>query len=324
MGTAGFSQSLPYGVGSQAVHFQRTNLVVRWKAPKHPWPNTIWTYNVVPTFSPTVISNLMALGSFSEKDKRDYGTNGVIFGQPNTTPHLDISFIEGELDYNGGSPRYSATNLAKNVPGTNQLFQLTTNFLPKLGLSLSELAKGVDGHPKVSSRGEDTDYSSFYVNGVEITNREYRLAHFVRALDGMEVKHDGGSGDICFGENARPIKIWLHWRSVERDKLYAAATPEKIIRWIRAGKAVQLPVGKWWNGSFIETPIDWQTVKSLTLTKATAYYTGEFFFGEREHRPILPSWMLPYAELSGTVDTGSGKIKVELWCPVIDETKPLR
>jgi len=60
---------------------QRTNLLVHWNAPKHPWPKTLWVYHMVPTkFSPTVISNLMALGSFTEKDRTDSNTNGMILG----------------------------------------------------------------------------------------------------------------------------------------------------------------------------------------------------------------------------------------------------
>ena len=65
---------------ASGIHFQRTNLVVRWKAPSHPWPKALWVYTVSPTrFSPTVISNLMAIGSFTEKDKKDYGTSGMVF-----------------------------------------------------------------------------------------------------------------------------------------------------------------------------------------------------------------------------------------------------
>ena len=94
----------------------------------------------------------MALGQFRDKDTWHRDSDGIIFWRGYDTPSLKISSLDGKIEYDGGQRRYSATNLAKEVPGTNQLFQLTTNFLPKIGISLSEIAKREDGQPKIGWR----------------------------------------------------------------------------------------------------------------------------------------------------------------------------
>src|SRR5271155_3033320 len=286
--TAGFSQSLPFSA-EPGISIQSTNLIVHWEAQKHPWPKTLWVYQMIPTeFSPTVISNLVTLGSFTEKDKMYSSTNGVTFS--NSGRSLWVSFTEGQIEY-WTTHNYSATDLAKDVPTTNQLFQLTTNFLPKLGISLSEIARGENGQPRITFAEPFKEYS---LNRTFITNIEWRGVGFRRVMDGVEFLYAGGHCAIDFGEHGEVVKIELSWPSLGHDKLYSAATPKKIIQWIREGRADQnLLLDKDAN----KIPIDWSTVKSVTIKRAKAYYYGETFLGEREHQPIFPSWVHPYADL---------------------------
>jgi hypothetical protein len=308
--TAAFSQSLPFR--SVGTPIQRANLLVHWNAPKHPWPKTLWVYHMVPTkFSPTVISNLMALGSFTEKDRTYSNTNGLIFGNGQ---NLSISFSIGEIEYSRGENNWT-TNLAKDVPGTNQLFQLTADFLPKLGISLSDLTKTENGKPNIVFYN---DVGSIYLqDNIWITNICAREVSFVRAVDGVEFRA-GGNCLIDFGEHGQVTKISLSWRGLEHDKLYPTATPEIIMKWIREGNAVQKRMLNRFGG---ETTIDWPAAKNVTIKKAIAYYWGEVFLGAREHQPIFPSWVRPFATLWATVDTGHGNVDVEIDCPVIDEAK---
>jgi hypothetical protein len=318
---AGFSQNLPFDT-SEAIHIQRTNLTVRWKASKHPWPGTLWTYKVVPTrFSPSVISNLLALEPFAGQQKRDYGDNGFLIGNLNgSPPNLRVSFVAGEIEYNGSERHYSATNLSWDVPGTNRLFQLTTNFLPKLGISLSDVARRENGQPKIGWYASDhTEYLT--ANGT-VTNVEYRTVWVSRALDGVEYPGPDTDCRISFGEHAKVVKIWMHWHSVEREKQYAAATPENVAQWIREGRAIQRPIVTTSGGPI--TTVDWSTVKSLTITKATANYFGNSMDLQMARKPLSSSRVRPDAWLSGIVDTGKEKINIEIICPVIDESKPLK
>lgn len=309
---AGFSQSLPPGVGSKAIHFHRPDLVVHWKASRHPWPKTLWTYHVAPKrFSSTVISNLMALGPFTEQNETENGTNGMSFSDSGR--YLGISFLLGDIDFRIPS-HYDPFNLTKDVPKTNQLFQLTTNLLSKVGILGSELTKEKNGRPKIWFDPEDIG-TLYFVNHMTITNVDSREVRFRRRLDGVDYAlwADGGSGRIEFGERGRVDRIAISWRGVEHDKLYSAATPKQIMQWIREGRAVQRIMVFPHRGGI---DIDWLTVKSLTIQEATAYYDdGSQEGGGNKIRP--------FAELLGFVDTGKTNLPVSFFCPVIDETKPL-
>jgi hypothetical protein len=309
---AGFSQELL--LDKWGAPIQRTNIVVRWKAPKPSWPKNLWTYRVVPTqFSPTVVSNMIALGNFINQDRSFFSTNGMYYSKEGRS--LRISFIEGQIEYDGAYKSWQTNHV--NLPETNQLFQLTTNFLPTIGINLSEIAKNENGKFDIE---RVNDLGSMYMEGdVWTTNITGYEVWFRRALDGVRYRGDGGEGQITFGEHGQVEHIRLSWRSVEYDKLYPAATPRNIIEWIHEGKAI-FPHNYDAQGNLIN--IDWAGAKSITIKKATAYYWSDLFFQrEVDHQPILPCWVLPYVILSTTVDADHNNVDVEIDCPIIDETK---
>ncbi|HVU06956.1 MAG TPA: hypothetical protein VHG89_00265 [Verrucomicrobiae bacterium] len=294
-----------------------TNLVVRWEASENPWPKALWVYAMIPTkFSSEVISNLLQATGYTANDKRDYGTNGMIFVNSQKSGNLRISFTEGEIEY-WTTLNYGPTNLARDVPATNQLFSLTTNFLSKTGIRLSELSKDRNGQPKIYF---PEAYTEYFISNTVITNIQYRIVRFNRALDSVEFRGAGGNGEFDFSEHGRVTKIWLHWPSLKRDKLYPTIAPERIIQWIRDGKVTIGPIVDDYGN---EMTIDWSKVKALTVKEASANYAGEVFLGAREHQPIFPSYVRPMATLWGTVETGTNIFKVGITCPVIDEIKPL-
>ena len=117
----------------------------------------------------------------------------------------------------------------------------------------------------------------------------------------------GGDGHVEFGEFGKPSKIYLSWRNLERYKACPTVPPETLIKWIRQGKAVQNRV------RLDAEPIDWSTVKSMTISVAKpCYYAGS---------PSEPSdWLMPFVALWATVDRGRGTIDVEVDCPIVDES----
>lgn len=256
----------------------------------------------------------MAVGSFTEKDRKtDDDTNEIVFSPVGGGGVLLMRFAEGQIYY--FAPRcFGPADASPNLPGTNQVFQLTTNFLPKLGVLLSEIPQAKPGRCEISC----TEVASeFFTNSIQT-----RTAWFYRAIDGTECDSDLGAGRIEFAGHGRIIGIMLQWPGLKREKSYTTATPDQIIQWIREGKAI-LP--RWFYDSHgDEIPIDWPAVKEVTIKKARAYYWGEFFLGEREHRPIFPSPVIPYAVLQATVDTGATNIDIRINCPIIDETRPLK
>ncbi len=308
--SAAFSQRLPFK-NEGGIEFHRTNLVVRWIAPENPWPKTIWVYQVIPTkFSPEVISNLMAIGSFTEKDKTNW--NGIGFS--NSGRHLQLNFTGGEIFYDSRHV-YSRTNVPKGVPETNQLFGLTTNLISKVGIDLSEVKKDENGKPIVWFDPSDHGTTYHSPQGV-VTIVNYRRTRFSRVIDGIELGFD--DGEVEFGEHGKITMIQISWRSLAREKSYPAATPSDIIKWMREGRAFQK---RFAGPRAEEKDFDWATVKSVTVKKAKAIYAGDSFFrGKREDYkgdPNSPSWVKPYANLWVTVDTGTTNIDVQIVCPIM-------
>jgi hypothetical protein len=303
--TTGFSQSLSFKFGTP---FQRTDLDVRWNALSNAFPTSAWIYRLLPNqFSPSAISCLMALGPFTQKDMLRSNANEILFVKPGNAKNLSLSFHIGAIGYQT-LHAYGPTNLAKAVPQMAELPQLTTNFLKEIGISISDIEKKPDGSPNFHFSEPLTEY---FVSNRFITNIAFRTVSFRRSVDGASWTgaNTGGDCDVEFGEYGKPSMIWLSWRNLQRYKVYSTATPSLITNWIRHGKAVQNMI------SMDAEPINWRTIKSLTVTEAKlSYYAGG---------PFEPSdWLMPFVALWTTVDTGIGKINVEIDCPIIDETKP--
>jgi len=305
--TTGFSQSL--SLKNLGDVFQCTNLDVRWEAPTNALPRTVWIYRLLPRkLSSEAISNLTVLCGFTESDRKISNADEVVYKNADQFPskQLEISSSHGSIFY-VTVIHYGPTNLAKDVPKMSQLPELTTNFLSMLGIDLSEIEKSTNGVPNFHFWEPLTKY---YVNHSSITNITFRAVGFRRSVNGGGFlgAGTGGDGQVEFGEQGKPVKIDLSWRSLERYKSYPAATTETLIKRIREGGAVQCPIPDNFG------VIDWQTVKSLTVWKAQlCYYAGDRF---------NPSdWAMPLVSLWTTVDTGHGNVDMEIDCPIIDETK---
>jgi hypothetical protein len=302
--STGLPQQLSFSFGTP---FQRTDLDVRWNVTSNQLPPKVWAYHLLPhPFPASLVSNLIRLGGFTARDLVRSNADEVTFQSPNLAC-LGVSSRLGAIEYRPKQPHYDAIHLAERVPKLNELPALTTNLLTELGISITDIEKRPDGSPEFHFGEPLTVYA---VNRTFVTNIAYRSVGCRRAVDGAPVIGSGAGGDchIEFGENGKPSKIMLSWRNLERHKAYPTAPPQTLIKWIRQGKAVQGMV------RMDAEPIDWKTVKSVTITASKlCYYAGG---------PFNPSdWLMPFAALWATVDTGKGNVDLEIDCPIIDETK---
>jgi len=260
-------------------------------------PPQIWGYRILTEKpSPKIIANLVQVGLFTDKEKMKEDANELSFKSSDSSRSLEIN-SHGTILFQA-EHHYGPTNLAEGVPQMNQMPKLTENFLPKLGINTSDIVKNTNGAPNFNFWEPFTEY---FVEHHFVTNIEFRAVSFRRALNGFDFV--GNDGEIFFGERGKISKISLWWPKVERDKLYSTAKPETIIKWLRNGRAVQGRIPWDANGIY------WPTVKSVTVTKAEICYLGT----DNYAYPIVALWT--------TVDTGNGKIDVEIDCPIIDETK---
>lgn len=293
---------------------QPGDLDVQWKAPANPWPRKLWVYGVNSTlFSPSVISNVMAIASYTTNDETIYGTDGMTFSRPGKPGNLRISFMTGAIEYWTSVP-FGPTNLATEVPDDKQMFHLVTNLLPKFGIDVSELVrKKGSTEPRILYR-EIRDV--FWYKGTVITNVQSREAGFSRSLDGVEfIGFDrGGNGEIEFGDHGKILRVSLSWRRLTRDRSYRTATPQTIMKWIREGKVQPQPLpGN--TGPIIE---GWSGTKCVTIKEAKAVCVGET--GEAySQSTATPRRLRPFASLLATVATATTNVDVGIDCPIFDE-----
>ena len=295
--TAGFAKNPPWMAGNEKIPAY-TNLDIRWPdAPK--FPREVWVYNLLPnTFSPEIISNAMALCSFTEKDKVAEDKNEVVFQNGNGARSLSISFASGEIQYETPEHRYGPTNLAIDVPDLKRLPLIATNLYYKLGINFSDLTGRFDTNRIQYLAPAMT---LFYVGDDTITNIPYRTIMFERFVDGMPIAHRNNRFNV--GEHGAVSKIAITWPKLERVKSYRTVSPKDVIKFLRAGNAVRGPVPTNIEG------IDWPSIKSLTIKKAVPSYQVD---GSR---------LFPFLYLDAVVDLGGGTVEIGMGCPLIDETK---
>lgn len=303
---AGFSQSL--SLTRLGDSFQSTNLVIHWDAPSNAYPHSVWIYEVVPKkFPPDAISALVQECGFTEKDKKVSTADQTVYKNADRFPSKHLEVSNGSIFYVNVT-HYGPTNFASDVPEMNQMPQLATNFLSRLGIEMCDIEKKPDGTPNFHFW---QPFKEYFLPDRIVTNIEFRAVGFSRAVDGATILGAGtaGDGEVFFGPHGRPVHIDISWRGLNRVKPVNTVSPETIMEWVRHGKAMQ-------GGIPMNLPaINWQGVKSLTVKSADLCYNA----GDR----IAPSkWLMPLLLLWTTVDTGNGTIDVEIDCPVIDESAP--
>jgi hypothetical protein len=296
--TAGFAQSPPWKAenGVNVIIPARTNLDVRWEA-TNKFPRKVWMYELLPNFrSAQIISNLMAMCFFEEKNKMKGDTNEIVFQSSDHFRTLFISFSSGEIDYQAREAHYSPTNLAVNVPTTNQLPELAKNVLNKLHINFSDIT----GWIGTNKMGFSEPMTIFYVGDTEITNVAYRTVYFRRSVDGMPVTH---FNHLNFGEHGKISKIDITWPNLKRIKSYRTVSSKDVINFLRNGNAVRGPVPTDIGD------IDWSSIKSVTVTKAIPSYVAD------------AGQLYPFLHLDVTLDIGGQNVRMAMNCPIFDETK---
>ncbi len=244
----------------------------------------------------------MVMCSLEEKDRTVQDTNGMIFLSSDGFRKLCLSFPAGVIRYETVDHHYGPTNLAKGVPEMSRMPELTTDFLAKVGISLSDIEKNLNGAPNFDFW---EPLKLYFLKSGTITNIEFRAVVFSRSVDGAKVIGDAGHCGLEFGEHGKISQIHLSWPDLNRYESRPTLKPRTMLQLLRQGKA---RLG-FRPDNFRDT--DWAGVKSVTIKKAIpSYYAGS------------SDWLYPYIFLWATVETGHDTIEVEIHCPIIDESKP--
>jgi hypothetical protein len=201
-------------------HFS-TNTQIIWAVPTNVWPvDKIWSYKVIPQeFSDAVISNAMALGSFTLKDRRKLSAvelaidkKALCFKDKDETKWLVIVPTLGYIEYSDQNADAKAVSAVKDVPelvvGVPDLAEATRlglKYARLLGIEVLQLAtkfgtRDLDLHWIVTTRGW-TDQK--IKKNIDETD-DFGVG-FTRCIDGVPVSTFGdlevdfALRDVCNG-----------------------------------------------------------------------------------------------------------------------------
>jgi hypothetical protein len=305
----GFGQNSLWKDGLKPIP-ARAGLDVRWEAPMDGMPSQVGFYRGLPNkFSPKIIVKIMKVCSFTVQDKKEETVNGMSFQASDGSRKLFISFPSGEIHYETAEPHYGPTNLAEGVPPMSQLPKLAEDFLKKAGLDFSGITNPFVGGSNMQGTSKfhlSEPLQIYFVGKTQITNIEYRTASFWRSVDRIPV-FAGDGGKVTFGDHGSIREFSIKWRDLQGYKFYPTSTPAMMIQSLREGRAVQGFL------SMNSRRIDWPTVKSVTVNQATPRY-----YATDTENPL--NSLIPFASLDTSVDTGYGIVRLEIHCPIIDET----
>lgn len=284
---------------------------VKWTAPTNNWCKHLWVYRVVTqSFSPTVISNLLSISGFTEKDRAkvprylgEKDKNVVFYGDlEGTRRHLAICPALGLIEYVDPKAQ-AASQLQKveGVPNEHEATQLGLKYLRLFAVDVDQIAH------KTETCDLDLRWQKDTILFVDpTTKREVTLTNgygvlFARRIDGIKV-HGFGGMDIVFGNNAKISSVTICWRNLQPHELLTIPSPQQIVEQLQKGKIQLHPLG-----SSNTYPL--QEVKKLTVTKCTFFYEGKFYDEAMD-------FVRPYVSFEGVADNGKTETGVWFeWCP---------
>ena len=294
--------------------FSVTGINVVWNATTNGFPTNLWVYKVIPQdFSPAVISNLMAMGEFSSKDRTHIEGQPpfkdkrlMYFANEEKTRHLGIFPPMGWVYYRDERAVGGKAN-ARDVPSEDAAVDLALRYLLKLNIKQSEFVTKDTGsdlqiYRVVQDRRRFDKDKQEQVNEIIL-----RGVSFVRCVGGVSLTGRGSDGgfSISFGNEGKIASLELVWRNLQQHKLHNVCSPSEIIELIKQGQAKVHPLNT----------VDWRSAKKLIVSKVTPFYLGAD--GETQQ-----DFMYPFASIEGTIEFADGKdVGIALKCPVLADMK---
>jgi hypothetical protein len=283
-------------------------LQIVWSVPTNHLPSSVWIYKFVPqTFSPVVVSNLMALGSFTSNDQ----TN--IQGQPpfkdkqltyyrNKTGTRELGIFPpfGFIYFYDHGAEAKKHELAVGVPNDAESYQLGLKYLQLLGVDRSQLATKADTSDLRVVRTVETGGWMDKEHGTNFEQTYKRGVYFIRRVNGIDF--DGmvhGGANFEFGNNGKIFRLEMLWKGLEPYELRPTLTSDQLIAGLRAGKGKWLPFAPDSN------------VQKITITEVQPLYRG--FAGDDEDGN---KFLEPYIRLQTLIDTGSTNIVADFDCSI--------
>lgn len=282
-----------------------------WAAPTNHLPRALWVYKVVPqTLAPTIISNALAVASFTPKNRARPQVSGFPYGHKEMmhfrnkeqSRYLNIFPDSGWIEYYDGKVRVQGKDRVSGVPTEQEALALAFGYLHKLGIDRSQLAVKPDTCELRVYR--DRRERTRLDKARNETAKEVisRGVYFVRRIDGVDftgLASDAGFM-VNFGNDARVAALEMVWRNLQPHRSCSLASPGQIINMIKHGRAVAME------------PLSFDTAKisKIQINKITPYYLGES--GDKPQ-----DFVFPFAALESTVDAEGKDVSIHLNVPIL-------
>jgi hypothetical protein len=292
--------------------FLPADFEIAWSVPTNQQPKPLWVYKNVPQdFSDKAISNLMALGSFTVREKRKLPSeimaadkDALHFRTKDETRYLTILPSRGWIEYADNSAD-DVTKPIKGVPDDSTAQELALKLLNQIGISADELATKPNSSELLTFQEVRRLGHFDKKQGKRVEEVNSRGIFFIRQIDGIHFAGIGVAGGffVRFTSNAKVAELRLVWRNLQPYTKYEVASPDRIIRWIKEGKAV-MPAPN----------VSPSEIRKLTINQISPLYMGAL--GDEPQ-----DFTYPFASLNAVADLGQTNVNVQLYCPIIDEAK---
>jgi hypothetical protein len=134
-----------------------------------------------------------------------------------------------------------------------------------------------------------------------------------RKIDGIAFQDETEGFSVQYGARGEVLSFSLTWPQLERHGQERVVSPDEIVRCIREFKTPLLRKNNE-RGHFARLKA-LSTLKSLTITKITPYYS-EGRYGEWQSA-AEPKFVAPLAVLDGIADWGGTNAVIQLFSPLL-------
>jgi hypothetical protein len=316
-----FGQEAPSFKGD-GTPFIPVDCEIVWAAPTNQLPKALWVYKTIPQhFSDTTISNLLALASFTTRDKINVTAEELAQLSPEDRAKDEDAFGFENENRRHNLAVYPATGYIfymdqkvdgirspfEDVPSEAMAQELGLILLAQIGIPRSDLANRRDSSEPLTFKQPTTRGHFDREQRKLVKETDSRGVMFVRQIDGVNFAGNGYEGGfyVRFASYAEVAELKLVWRNLQPYKKYQVASPDQIMQWIKEGKAVVVTMPD-------VHKVNPREVKKLTITEISLLYAGEP--GE-----TLQDLTYPFASLSAIVDTGRTNIGIMLYCPILSD-----
>ena len=288
-----------------------SNVDIKWSVPTNRLPEMLWIYKVVPqNFSEAVISNLMAVASFTMKDRKPgipdqppFKDKSILyFENQDGSKHLGIFPNLGWIDYNDSAASAGATNAVKSVPSEDETMRLALKYFTMFGIDSSQLSiKPETGELRVF-RSLDRRYSYNETTGKGPEEITLRGLSIPRRIDRIDIGGIGAYGgvNISFGNEGKIFYMSLVWRNLKPYQLHRVISPEEIISLLKSNRIALPPV----------VGGDLTRVKEITITNLTPIYDGKT--GD-EFEDVVS----PFVRADAVANLGHTNVQFQFICPAV-------